>query len=223
MKEWDNMNNKWRILLASLTASVMLAACGTSEPEVEPEGTTGNAVEEPADVETDVAEDTSAETEVEVDTEVDADMETDEGALTDAVETKSDEQDYSIMVIPGYNLVSEEPGRDSLLLDENNEVFMRIETVVKNDESYTFDEYYENMQELLMASSDGGTPAEITDDADLPETTGTAVKGSEVESTEGYFRGYVMDLEEKLVRVTIYSTEDDEHIEDFKEMAATIK
>ena len=213
------MNNKWRILLASLTASIMLAACGTAEPEAKPEDT-GNAVEEPADVETG-EEDTSADTEV--DAEVDADTETNDDVLADAVETKSDEQDYSMMVIPGYNLVSEEPGRDSLLLDENNEVFMRIETVVKDDESYTFDEYYDNMQDLLMASSDGAAPTDLTDESDLPQTNGTAVKGSEVESTEGYIRGYVMDLEEKLVRVTIYSAEDDEHIEEFKEMAATIK
>lgn len=212
------MNNKWRILLASLTASIMLAACGTAEPEAETEDTTGNAVEEPAEIETDVEEDTASETEV----DVEAEAETDDDALADAVETKSDEQDYSMMVMPGYNLISEEPGRDSLLSDENSDIFMRIETVVKDDESYSFDEYYDNMQELLMASSAGATPTDLSD-ADLPQTDGAAVKGSEVESAEGYFRGYVMDLEEKLVRVTIYSSEDDEHIEDFKKMAATIK
>ena len=49
------------------------------------------------------------------------------------------------------------------------------------------------------------------------------VKGAVVESSEGYFKGYVIEREDKLVRVTIYAKEDNEHMNDFKNMAATIK
>ncbi|ARJ39889.1 hypothetical protein SporoP8_13990 [Sporosarcina ureae] len=207
------MNNKWRIIFTSLTASIMLAACGTSDAEPEKD-TTGNAIEEPAAPETDVEDSTSPENEAE----------TGENAMKDAVEKTSDEQDYSMQVLPGYTLTSEEPGRDSLYVEEDSETFMRIETMPKDEESYTFDELYENMEELLTASSDGETPVEITEQTDLPQADGIqSVKGAVVDSTEGYFTGYVIEREDKLIRATIYAQEDNEHIKDFKDMAATIK
>ncbi|WP_313237419.1 hypothetical protein [Sporosarcina ureae] len=215
------MNNKWRIIFTSLTASIMLAACGTSDADPEKD-TTGNAIEEPAAPETDAEESTSSENEAEIET--DTEVEASEDVMKDAVETTSDEQDYSMMVLPGYTLTSEEPGRDSLYLEEDSEMFMRIETMPKDEESYTFDELYENMGELLTASSDGETPIEITDETDLPQADDIkSVKGAVVDSTEGYFTGYVIEREDKLIRVTIYAKEDNEHIEDFKDMAATIK
>ncbi|PIC56208.1 hypothetical protein CSV80_12860 [Sporosarcina sp. P12(2017)] len=215
------MNNKWRIIFTSLTASIMLAACGTSDADPEKD-TTGNAIEEPAAPETNAEENTSSENEAEIET--DTEVEASEDVMKDAVETTSDEQDYSMMVLPGYTLTSEEPGRDSLYLEEDSEMFMRIETMPKDEESYTFDELYENMGELLMASSDGETPIEITDETDLPQADDIkSVKGAVVDSTEGYFTGYVIEREDKLIRVTIYAKEDNEHMEEFKDMAATIK
>lgn len=215
------MNNKWRIIFTSLTASIMLAACGTSDVDPEKE-TTGNAIEKPAAPETDAGEDTSSENEAEIET--DSDEKTSVDAMKDAVETASDEQDYSMMVFPGYKLTSEEPGRDSLILEEDSEMFMRIETTPKDEESYTFDELYENTLELLKASSDGETPVELTDEANLPQADDIkSVKGAEVDSPEGHFTGYVIEREDKLIRVTIYAKEDNEHLKDFKDMAATIK
>ena len=41
------MNNKWRIIFASLTASIMIDACGTSDADPEKD-VTENAIEEPA-------------------------------------------------------------------------------------------------------------------------------------------------------------------------------
>ena len=216
------MNNKWRIIFTALTASIMLAACGTSEADPE-EGTTGNAIEEPAAPETDVEEENTA-TENDAENEAEAETDSVTDTMKDAVETSSDEQDYSMMVLPGYLLTSEEPGRDSLHVEGDSEQFMRIETMPKTDESYTFDELYENMEELLTASSDGATPVELTDDADLPQGDQIQnVKGAKVESAEGNFTGYVMDQEDKLVRVTIYGNGDEEHTNEFKDMAATIK
>ncbi|AXH98547.1 hypothetical protein DV702_01770 [Sporosarcina sp. PTS2304] len=210
------MNNKWRIVFASFAVSIMLAACGTSDTnETDKENTTGSTVEEPTTPETDVEENDSVAVE---------DPNTDQDGLKDAVETKSDEQDYSIMVLPGYVLASEEPGRDSLYVEEDSGLFMRIETMSKEDESYTFDELYENMEELLAASSDGETPAELTADSDLPKNEGILnVKGAEVKSDEGYFKGFVMEREDMLIRVTIYAAEENEHVEEFKQMASTIK
>ncbi|PIC71654.1 hypothetical protein CSV77_00145 [Sporosarcina sp. P16b] len=215
------MNNKWRIIFTSLTATIMLAACGTSDADPEKD-TTGNAIEEPAAPVTDVEDSTSSENEAE--NETDTEVGTDDNAMKNAVETTSDEQDYSMKVLPGYKLTSEEPGRDSLYLEEDGEIFMRIETMPKDEESYTFDELYENMEELLTASSNSGTPVEITEQTDLPQADDIlSVKGAVVDSPEGYFTGYVIEREDKLIRVSIYAQEDNEHVTDFKNMAATIK
>lgn len=222
------MNVKWRILSASLAASLILSACGTSgTDDQEDENGTGSAVEEPADTpqtDTDVEgndSDAAPENGESANDEADS-ADTDEDLLADAVETKSDEQDYSMKVLPGYTLTSEEPGRDSLYLDEDGKIFMRIETMPK-DETYTFDELYTNLEELLEASSDGETPVEVTDEADLPKNNGfKQVKGAEADSAEGYFKGYVMERDDKLVRVTIYASEKDEHVEELTQMASTI-
>lgn len=222
------MNVKWRILSASLAASLVLSACGTSgTDDNEDKNGTGSAVEEPVDnpeTETDIEEsdsDAVSGDDEQADDAVDP-ADTDEDLLADAVETKSDEQDYSMKVLPGYTLTSEEPGRDSLYLDEDGKIFMRIETMPK-DETYTFDELYTNLEELLEASSDGEMPVEVTDEANLPQHDDfKQVKGAEVDSDEGYFKGYVMEREDKLIRVTIYANEKDEHVEELTQMASTI-
>ncbi|WP_301108152.1 hypothetical protein [Sporosarcina sp.] len=214
------MNIKWGIISASLAASLLLAACGTSDADDNDKNDVSDIppVEEPA---------------AEPETEIDGDA-VDENAATDstgqgdllaeAVETKSDEQNYSIMVIPGYTLTSEEPGRDSLYSKDDGATFMRIETTEKGGEAFNFDEWYKNMEELLKASSNGTEPEELTEEADLPKGEGILdVKGAKAESNEGYFEGYVMEREDKLVRVTIYAAEDNEQIKEFRQMASTIK
>ncbi|WP_153731961.1 hypothetical protein [Sporosarcina obsidiansis] len=219
------MNNKWRIIFASLAASLLLAACGTSDADKnssQTDSSSGNAVEEPAEnPETDVVEEQDVASENKSETEGNQADETD--LLQDAVETKSDEQNYSMKVIPGFTLTSEEPGRDSLYLEEDSSVFMRIETMPKSDESFTFDELYENMGELLNASSNGETPTEVTNATALPQDEGIAqVKGLEVKSSEGFFKGFVMEREDMLIRVTIYTADDNEHSKEFTQMASTI-
>lgn len=217
------MNFKWGIISASLAASLLLTACGTSDVDDSDNTDTDDIapVEEPAaEPETDIEEDTDAA----VDEDVEADSTEQGDLLKDAVETNSDEQDYSIMVIPGYTLTSEEPGRDSLYAEDDSATFMRIETTEKGGESFSFDEWYENMEELLKASSDGSEPAELTEEADLPKGEGILnIKGAKAESEEGYFEGYVIEREDKLVRVTIYAAENTEQIEDFRQMASTVK
>ncbi|PAK74401.1 hypothetical protein, partial [Micrococcus luteus] len=44
-----------------------------------------------------------------------------------AVLEKSDNQNYSMYVLPSYELTAEEPNKDVLYLTDNDQVFMRIE------------------------------------------------------------------------------------------------
>lgn len=224
------MNSKWRMFFVSLAASLMLAACGTSDDPttVDEEGSATPPVEEavPADdsdaTETENGEQAEEPAEEPSEEAAENGQPADTDALADAVETASDEQDYSIQVLPGYKLTSEEPGRDSLYLDEDGTVFMRIETMSKDQG--TVDDMASNLKDLLEASSNGATATEITSSADLPSGEGISnVKGWEAKSEEGSFRGYAFESGDLVVRATLFDTKDGEHLKALTQMASTIK
>ncbi len=91
--------------------------------------------------------------------------------MKDAKLIESDEQSYAISVLPDYSLISEEPGKDSLTSANNEAVFMRIETVAKEDSTYDY--LAENMVAVLEeASGDGSAPIEVLDDKLIPAAEG---------------------------------------------------
>lgn len=207
------MNNKWRILFASLAASVVLAACGTNNTNPEEETPAENPAVPEVDSEADNGNAAPGEQ-----------TETDSGELEGAVETASDEQDFSMQVLPGYTLTSEEPGKDSLYAEEDDAVFMRIEAADKNDSAFTFDEWYDNLGETLKASDESAEVTEIADAAQvLQNDRFLQVKGQTAESENSYLTGYVIELEDKLIRATIFAPENNERVKDLQKMAATIQ
>ena len=87
-------------------------------------------------------------------------------------------------VLPGYKLTSEEPGRDSLYSESDDSVFMRIETVPKEEGAYDY--LAENMLTLLDAASDGDVPVELSEASSLPSGDGiTNVKAYSVNAETG--------------------------------------
>lgn len=134
--------------------------------------------------------------------------------------TKSDAQDYSVYVLPTYQLTSEEPGRDSLYFDDGS-IFMRIETIVAEEDTYT--KALENTLELLEASSDDKNPEEITDVALLPSNEGiTNAKGYSLSLDAVSISGLVFERDGIVVKLTIFDTPQNEHYEAFLRMAETI-
>lgn len=206
------MNNKWRMLFASLAASVVLAACGTNDTKPGDETPEENPAAPEVESETTDGKDSGQQTE------------TDSSVLEGAVETASDEQDFSLQVLPGYKLTSEEPGKDSLYAEEDDAVFMRIEAADKNDNAFTFDEWYENLGETLKASDEAAEVTEIADAAQVMQNDRfVQVKGQTAESENSYLTGYVIELEDKLIRATIFAPENNERVKDLQKMAATIQ
>ncbi|MHA6258522.1 hypothetical protein ACXYMX_01295 [Sporosarcina sp. CAU 1771] len=134
--------------------------------------------------------------------------------------TKSDEQDYSMYVLPTYELTSEEPGRDSLLFGDGT-VFMRIETMVAEEGTHAF--ALENIHATLEASSANGVIEEITDASLLPSNEEiTHAKGFSLKLDTVTLSGLVFERDGIVVKLTIFDTPEREHYDAFLQMANTI-
>lgn len=213
------MKSKWNLLFASAAIALLLSACGTDQsngaPNDTPDGATGNVEE----VENGSSVENGGEDVEEPTTDVPEEKEDD--VLKDAVPTESDEQNYTISVLPNYTLTSEEPGKDSLLADDNETVFMRIETAPK--EEGTYDYFSENLTAILEASSGGVAPTEVTDTALIPSGEGIEnAKVFSVQAESGPVTGIVFERDNMVVRLTIFDSSKEEHFNEFLKMGETI-
>lgn len=229
------MKKKWNLLYVALATVLLLAACGTSDTDNEAKDTevNGTATEgastDDSVVEDDIDEEVDTEKEEEESSEPVTETEKEDSTestndnddlLTDAIQTKSDEQDYSIRLLPTYKLTSEEPGRDSLYVTDNDSVFMRIETMDEEEGNYEY--AVENTIVVLEASSGGATPDKLVE-TELPN-------GDAIEDAEGYFvtaesapvTGIVFKKDGMVVKLTIFDTPNADHIDEFLRMAETI-
>lgn len=212
------MKSKWNLLLASIATALLLSACGTDAANEKPEEDTDSSTGVVEEVENDTTDENETEDPA---TDVDESANNEDDVLKDAVQTKSDAQDYSIAVLPNYTLTSEEPGKDSLLADENDAVFMRIETVKKEEGTYAYLE--ENMAAVLEASSGGVEPTEVTETASMPSGKGIEnVKVLSVQAESGPVTGVIFERGEMVVRLTIFDSPKEEYFENFLRMGETI-
>ena len=214
------MKKRWNLLFIAIATVLLLTACGTSDSGKDstngkPEGTVDkNATEE--GIEDSEEQSTDAE-----DTNPEGNNTTTSNQIKDAQLTDSDAQDYSIYLLPSYKLTSEEPGRDILYVEENDSIFMRIETIEAEEGAYEF--AVENIVEVLKASSEGSTPEEFTDADLLPTGPGIEnAKGFSVNSETGPVTGLVFNQNGIVVKITIFDSPKAEHYEKFLQMAETI-
>ncbi len=203
------MKSKWNLLVAAVATTLLLTACGTSPDEGKDKtDNTSNGAADVIDKDKVEVDETTANDGV-------------ENVMKDAKVTESDEQSYAISVLPDYLLTSEEPGKDSLMSTADESVFMRIETMPK--EEGTYDYVLENMGSVLEASSDGGTPVEITDDASIPAGEGIEnAKVLSVHADTATVTGIIFERGDMIVRLTIYDSTKETHFESFLRMGETI-
>ena len=206
------MKSRWSLLYAAIATTLLLTACGTSTDK-DPESTNGSA-----DVVENVDKGTGTEVK-EPDTEVD---ESQEDIMKDAKLTDSDEQNYAISVLPDFSLTSEEPGKDSLISTKNEAVFMRIETIAKDEGTY--DHLAENMIAVLEASAgDGSAPIEVLDEKSIPTADGIEnAKVLTIKAETASITGIIFERDNMVVRLTIYDSPKEEYFEQFLRMAETI-
>jgi len=213
------MKSRWSLLYAAIATTLLLTACGTStDTDIDQESTNGSTgVVENEDKDT-VTVPEENEPEQEVEPKVD---ESQDDIMKDAKLTDSDEQSYTISVLPDYSLVSEEPGKDSLISANNEAVFMRIETVVKEDSTYDY--LAENMISVLEASGDGSAPIEVNDEKSIP--TAEDIENAKVlaiKAETASITGIIFERKNMVVRLTIYDSPKEEYFEQFLRMAETI-
>lgn len=227
-----------------LTIGGFLAACGTTdttddntatapdesaEEVVEEEAAEDVPAEEAAEeeaVEEEVAGETESETgeateETESGTEEPADTPAEETADTVEPEgtlTQSDEQAYELYVLPGFELTSEEPGKDSLYMTEDSSVFMRIETFTPEDLDFAYAE--DVMKQTLQASNSEAEPA---DKGALEGEEFINSSVFEVPSAEGTVTGAVFEKEGIIVRLTIFDSTEANATADFMKMGQTVQ
>lgn len=227
-----------------LTIGGFLAACGTTDTT---DDNTATAPDEAAEevVEEETAEDVPAEEAAEeeaVEEETPEETESGTGEETEETESgaeepadtpaeetgdaaepegtlmQSDEQAYELYVLPGFELTSEEPGKDSLYMTEDPSVSMRIETFTPEDLDFAYAE--DVMKQTLQASNPEAEPA---DKGALEGEEFINSSVFEVPSVEGTVTGAVFEKEGIIVRLTIFDSTEANATADFIKMGQTVQ
>lgn len=219
------MKKTW-ILFASLTLAIsILSACNSTnesnenEPttEIETEKTNGEEKAEEVVEETEEQQPAIEERGPEKTLTYSVNEELKEGT---AKLTESDEQNYSLYKLDGYSLTGEEPNKDSLYLDENSAVFMRVETISKDEASYEI--IVENMKETIAAVSIGKEPVQI-DKEKLPQSEGVLNPiGYQTTFELGTVSGYVFEQGNLIVRLSIFDQKSVNLTDAFLKMGETV-
>ncbi|UOE56933.1 hypothetical protein LIT38_08305 [Bacillus sp. CMF12] len=126
----------------------------------------------------------------------------------------SDNQNYSIYVLPAYELTAEEPNKDVLYLSENDQVFMRIE-LLPNDADWNMIE--ENTKAQLEAVSENVQTSEAPSDNFYKDATVMKAEGNGEKVS-----AYLVKNEDLSLKLTLFNKEEADHEDAFLQMAKTI-
>jgi outer membrane biogenesis lipoprotein LolB len=138
--------------------------------------------------------------------------------------TTSPEQDYEIALAEGFTLTAEEPGRDMVAYEANEQISMRIETFSKDETNY--EEMAQQTESTVGVTAPDGQyqPYDIKN---LIE------KNKEIQHAAGYIVTFAEDEEQvvtviyekesKIVRLTVFDRTSSEVTDALLEMGLTVK
>lgn len=126
----------------------------------------------------------------------------------------NDNQNYSMYVLPDYELTAEEPNKDVLFWSEDDSVFMRIELLPADVEWPLVEE---NSKAQLAAV--GPEVKEISTPEDPFFSNAWAM---ETKTETDVVTSYLIKNEKQPLKLTIFTKEGADHREAFIEMAKTI-
>ncbi|MEK5230898.1 hypothetical protein MHB42_03920 [Lysinibacillus sp. FSL K6-0232] len=234
------MQKKLFSILALLLTAVLVVGCNTSEKtgdtdaeQNEPSNT--GAEQQPSDNETpdNEAPDQSEETDASDDTPTSDDTETDgtaeqpqqdvnyvqkgENKTETASESKSADQGYKLQQLPGFTLTQEEPGKDMLVSNDDDEVFMRIEAIDASQASFadvktTMQDYMNAVGETVALSAD-----ELAAFKDVQN-----IEGYVVDFDTEKVIGVVFEKDGLITKLTIHDNDEQDLTDAMLNMAATI-
>lgn len=231
------MKKTWFLFGSILLAISLLAACNSEDES------NGSEVETQTNVETEDGNDTPVTEDDEEKEEAveEVENETDEPTVSAEREPQktlnyaikedtkeenstlinSDEQNYSIYKLDGYSLTGEEPNKDALTYDENSAVFMRVETISKDDADYEI--IANNMIQSIGAVTIGQEPVMIVDKEKLPQGEGISKQvGYQANFELGTVSGIVFEQGNLIVRLTIFDQNSVNLTDAFLKMGETI-
>lgn len=221
------MQKKSFSLLALLLTAVLVVGCNTTdksessdaqnnepsntsnEQKPSEDNTAGEAQETPSnDSNTDTS--TSPQQEVKY-------VQKGEDKTEKASESKSAEQGYKMQQLSGFTLTQEEPGKDMLVSNENDEVFMRIETVDASQANYT--DVKTSLQDHMNAV---GEPVALTSEELVAFKNVTNIEGYVVDFDTEKVVGVVFEKDGLITKLIIHDNDELDLTDAMLNMAATI-
>ncbi|AVK82917.1 hypothetical protein C3943_04780 [Lysinibacillus sp. B2A1] len=221
------MQKKLFSLLALLLTAVLVVGCNTTdksessdaqnnepsntsnEQKPSEDNTAGEAQETPSnDSNTDTS--TSPQQEVKY-------VQKGEDKTEKASESKSAEQGYKMQQLSGFTLTQEEPGKDMLVSNENDEVFMRIETVDASQANYT--DVKTSLQDHMNAV---GEPVALTSEELAAFKNVTNIEGYVVDFDTEKVVGVVFEKDGLITKLIIHDNDELDLTDAMLNMAATI-
>lgn len=226
------MKKSLSMISSALLLSAMLAACNTDTEQ--PSNTSANELIETTETESAETDTTVEETTTNEQTD-DHDEQTsfdnpsvEEPSLTgkDVTEktviSTSDELGYSISHFENYTLVSEEPGVDRLLYNDDNALSMQIK--VASTEETTFENVQASAKETIAAIASEGNYNEL--ELNDVKTTPSDIKnmiGYETAIDSEKITIVIFEKGSKIITLTIYDTEEADLTDAFLNMGLTIQ
>lgn len=126
----------------------------------------------------------------------------------------NDNQNYSMYVLPEYELSAEEPNKDVLMWTEDDSVFMRIE-LLPHDAEWSLVE--ENSKAQLAAVGPEVKEAQTPEDPFFNNAWAMETQsGSDIVTT------YLIKDDEQPLKLTLFTKDNADHRSAFLEMAKTI-
>jgi len=218
------------VVTSALSAMLLLSACNSTEDSnpVNEEETTGSVNEQ---TNTQNSATDSADTTVDDSTEEATPsnntiqyVKNGEQKEVETTMTQSPEQDYEIALAQGFSVEGEEPGRDMLVYDEDDQYSMRIEVFAKDETNY--EEMAQQTENTVAITAPEGQYAPydleslLDSHKDILNATGYVVTYTE---DDDQVVTVIFEKQSKIVRLTIFDTTAAEMTNAFLQMGFTIQ
>lgn len=222
------MKKKYMSILALLLTAILVVGCNTTEKTEDDDAKQNdpsNSASQQTPADSEIVEETP-ESPTQTDSTTDTPPAQEEDITyvqngvdktVTATESQSVDQSYKLHQLPEFTLSQEEPGKDIYVSNEDDEVFMRVETVSTTDSSY--DSVKSSLVEYMNAVGETTPlPAEelkVFEDA-------KSVEGFVVNFDTDKVVGVVIEKDGLLVKLTIHDNTTQDLTSAMLAMAATI-
>ncbi|MBS4198753.1 hypothetical protein KHA93_03695 [Bacillus sp. FJAT-49732] len=127
----------------------------------------------------------------------------------------SDNQDYSLYILPEFELTGEEPNKDVLYLKENDRHFMRIEILPSETD---MDDSVSTIKEQLTAVNSEVTQLQVKHSKWLENA-----HIYQAEKDDEVVTAYLLKKDDQILKLTIFTTKELNYLDPFLKMAETIE